>query len=268
MSTYLNSRQSYNLLPESIWLIGGTQDSAVIATQLAAVQIPCIISVTTSTAQALYPASPYLRTRIGHLSAEQLPTFFRDENVKGILDASHPYATLISHLAIVAATQHKLPYLRYERPMVQRSNPQIERFNDLTSLLTSDRLRGERVLFTIGFKSLPLLKSWQTQATLFARILPSIPALKTAINAGFTRDRLIAIYPPVSLDLERALWQHWQISAVVTKASGIIGGEDIKHCLALELGISLLVIDRPTINYPQMTSDLRYGISFCKQCLT
>jgi precorrin-6A/cobalt-precorrin-6A reductase len=267
VSTYLNFRQNYDLMPERIWLIGGTQDSAVIATQLAAAQIPCIVSVTTSTAQALYPASPYLRTQIGHLSAEQLPTFFQDENVKGILDVSHPYATIISQLAIAAATHHKMPYLRYERPMLQRSDPRIERFDDLAHLLTSDRLCNERVLLTIGFKSLPLFKSWQTQATLFARILPSIPALEAALNAGFTRDRLIAIYPPVPLDLERALWQHWQISAIVTKASGVIGGEDVKHSLAVELEIPLLIINRPTINYPQITSDFEDVISFCKQCL-
>ena len=36
-------------------------------------------------------------------------------------------------------------------------------------------------------------------------------------------DRIIAIRPPISRELEQALWQQWRISLVVTKASGQSG---------------------------------------------
>jgi precorrin-6A/cobalt-precorrin-6A reductase len=98
---------------------------------------------------------------------------------------------------------------------------------------------------------------------LFARILPSITALEAALMAGFTPDRLIALRPPISLELERALWQQWQLSLVVTKASGKPGGEDVKRQLAAELSVKLAVIDRPILNYPQWTNDLEQAIGFC-----
>jgi precorrin-6A/cobalt-precorrin-6A reductase len=115
----------------------------------------------------------------------------------------------------------------------------------------------------VGYKILPRFKQWQTQAVLFARILPSMESLKVALDSGFTSDRLIAIRPPISLDLEKALWQKWNISLVVSKASGQAGGEEIKQKVAELLGIRLIVIARPKVDYPQQTNDLNDVLKFC-----
>jgi precorrin-6A/cobalt-precorrin-6A reductase len=85
---------------------------------------------------------------------------------------------------------------------------------------------GERTLLTLGYRQLRPFAPWQSQACLFARILPSLPALDGALAAGFTPERLIALRPPISAELETALWQQWQITQVITKASGPAGGED------------------------------------------
>ena len=117
-------------------------------------------------------------------------------------------------------------------------------------------------MLTIGCKTLPLFKTWHDRSTLYARILPKIESLKIAQQAGFTGDRLIAMRPPFNVDLERVLWQQWQISLVVTKASGKAGGENIKRQIAEELNIPLVIIDRPKIAYPQQTFSLSEIINF------
>jgi precorrin-6A/cobalt-precorrin-6A reductase len=71
--------------------------------------------------------------------------------------------------------------------------------------------------------------------------------------------------PPISNDLEAALWRQWQISLVITKASGSAGGEDIKRKVAAELGVSLVVITRPDVAYPLQTSDLLEALEFCRK---
>jgi precorrin-6A/cobalt-precorrin-6A reductase len=81
-------------------------------------------------------------------------------------------------------------------------------------------LQGQRVLLTIGYTPLHRFQSWHDRATLFARILPSAIALEAAFKAGFTPHNIICLRPPISADLEKALWRQWQISLVVTKASG------------------------------------------------
>ena len=92
--------------------------------------------------------------------------------------------------------------------------------------------------------------------------------METAIASGFTSDRLIAIRPPISMGTETALWQQWDISLVVTKASGQAGGEDIKRQVAATLGIPLIIISRPSMTYPQQTFDLGDVLPFCELALS
>ena len=134
-------------------------------------------------------------------------------------------------------------------------------------MLSGDYLTQQRVLLTIGCKALPQFQSWQSKATLYARVLPKIASLEMAIAAGFNSDRLIAIRPPIDAGMETALWQQWRISLVVTKASGTAGGEDIKRQVATKLGIPLIVIARPQIAYPLQTSQLQAVLAFCRQAI-
>jgi precorrin-6A/cobalt-precorrin-6A reductase len=259
----------------TIWLIGGTQESAVLAQAIAAHQLPCIVTATTDSARSLYPISPTLKVWIGRLNAEHLAEFIQTHHIHCILDASHPFAVDISQLAIALAQTQKLPYLRYERPPVpsafcsnegapsEPSSSPVLYLPDFPSLFSGNYLIEQRVLLTIGYRPLHFFSSWHDRATLFARILPSTIALQAAQSAGFTNDRLIALRPPVSAALEAALWQQWQISIVVTKASGTAGGEDTKQAVAQTLGITLVVIDRPSIDYPDQTSDIPTALSFC-----
>jgi precorrin-6A/cobalt-precorrin-6A reductase len=164
-------------------------------------------------------------------------------------------------MAIALSQQLNLPYLRYERPPLLTATE--ESFETFEHLLQSGILSGQRVLLTLGYRPLHHFFPWQHQATLFARILPSITALDAALVAGFTPDRLIALRPPISAELERSLWRQWQISLVVTKASGAPGGEDVKRQVAAELGVTLAVVERPAIAYPAQTSEVSLAVQFC-----
>jgi len=243
---------------------------------LAQCELPCTISVTTETAKNLYPAIATLRVWVGNLDDIELGEFLQQQQIVAILDASHPYAVSISHLAIAAAERWQIPYLRYERLSLQCSNSAktpttadklIIELANWETLLAGNYLTGKRVLLTVGYRPLLLFRSWQEKSTLFARILPAARSLSAAIEAGFSSDRLIAIRPPVLAELETELWQQWQISLVVTKASGTPGGEDVKREVAAKLGVPLIVIDRPVLDYPQQTSDLARAVEFCQQHL-
>ncbi|MCS6791429.1 MAG: cobalt-precorrin-6A reductase [Oscillatoriaceae bacterium SKYG93] len=255
-----------------IWLIGGTSESALIAEALAhETELSCIITVTTEAAKKLYPKNPLLEVWVGKLDIENIGKFLQEQQIAAILDASHPHAAEISKLAIATAAQYQIPYLRYERPPAippspnpGKTNENIIQIDSFETLVAGDFLTQQRVLLTIGYRFLSLFRPWQEKATLFARILPSLTALEAALNAGFTSDRLIAIRPPISIELERALWQQWQISMVVTKASGKAGGEDIKRVLAAELGKSLIIIKRPPVKYPKQTSNIADVLEFLK----
>ncbi len=243
-----------------LWLIGGTTESAAIAAAIPC-NISCLVSVTTVSARGLYPPTPNLQVWVGRLlNSHQLEEFLRQQKITAVLDASHPYAVEISQRAISVTQKLKIPYLRYERPSIDNSS--VINLDGFDTLLCGDYLYSHRVLLTVGYRVLPLFQPWQEKATLFARILPSAIALETALNSGFTNSRLICLRPPISVELERSLWQQWQISLVVSKASGTAGGEDTKRLVAQQLNIPLILVDRPAVNYPQQTSDLAIALEF------
>lgn len=252
-----------------IWLIGGTSESAVIARILTDVGIPCLVTVTTDKAQTLYPQSKGLEVLVGKMSQDMIPHFLHKMQIRAIVDATHPYAVAISQLVIVACAQKNIPYLRYERPAVVdlgvSPSCKVIELDSFDTLLQGDYLDRKRVLLIIGIKTLPSFKPWQNRCTLFARVLPEVNSLQVAIEAGFTSDRLFALRPPISATMEKALWEHWQISLVVTKANGSAGGEDVKRSVAEALGLPLIVIARPQVAYPRQTSDFAAVLTFCRQ---
>ncbi|MEM6714054.1 MAG: cobalt-precorrin-6A reductase [Cyanobacteria bacterium P01_C01_bin.147] len=263
-----------------LWLIGGTQESRELVQRLVSrlsqsshtVPSPaCLVTVTTTAARALYPQSPHLQVQIGQLTAGLALDLVIQSDVRAILDLSHPFAIAISQRAIAIAQRYQLSYLRYERPTVaapstpwrdHRDRAGLVCLPQLQDLLTEAYLERDRTLLTLGYRQLSLFASWQSRATLFARILPSPMALKTALQAGFTPDRLIALRPPISAELETALWRQWQITQIVTKASGTPGGQDQKQALAATEGVRLLQIMRPKITYPNQTDDLDTALQF------
>jgi len=229
---------------KKIWLIGGTKDSADIAKAIAEAQIPSIVTVTTASAKDLYPANFPLG--IGCFSTEAMKDFCYQKNIIAIVDASHPFATEVSQNAIATARNQNIPYLRYERHSCQ-----LSKLSNSNQFLTLD--------------SFETLLNGDYLHTLFTRVLPKVNSVQIALDSGFTSDRMIAIRPPISAEFETVLWQKWHISLVVTKASGKPGGEDIKHKVAINLGIGLITIARPKIFYPQQTSCIKKIMAFCQQ---
>ena len=283
-------------MPAHVWLVGGTSESAALARALSKSGVPYVVTVTTTTAKKLYPDTATVW--VGQLSASSIDAFIAHWQVRCILDASHPFAIEISRLAIAvtnrAVDSAVISYLRYERTEVcQQSSPEqvisgtgssdqrnidtnntdglITFISSLSGLLDSGVLQHQRVLFTLGYRQLsefaPRLDSLRQTSQLFVRVLPSLRSLSAVLAAGFSDQEIVAIKPPISLALERALWQQWEISVVVAKASGIAGGEAVKRAIALELGIRLILIERPTIIYPQQTNLISEAIEFCAKTL-
>ncbi len=240
-----------------IWLIGGTGDSVALARLLSEARLPWVVSVVAPQAQRLYHHLPG-PVHAGALTLRLLPTFLQDHQIHLILDASHPFAVEISQLAL----QSGLPYLRFERPSPPLY-PEVQCFSSLDQLLQSADFRDQRLLLTLGVQSLSRFKPWLSQADIWARILPD--SLHQAITAGFSPEQLILARPPFSLEEELQLWSRLQIERVVTKDSGYAGGLEIKQNAARQLGIQLMVITRPTLTYPQATSDLHVALDWCQQ---
>ena len=198
------------------------------------------------------------------LTPASLDRFLSTQAICGIIDASHPFATQISQLAIQASQTHSIPYLRYERPSLPLA-PTTLLLPNFASLLQPTYLEHQRVLLTTGVKTLSRFADWHQRSHLWARILPNETSKQQALAAGFPADRLIQQRLPLVRERERQLWRSLDISTVVTKEAGAAGGFALKQELALELGVRLIAIARPPMHYPQVIEAAEQAQAFCQQ---
>lgn len=250
-----------------LWVVGGTSESISLALQLQEQGVPLVITVTTESARHNYGSDALTQVEVARFQTDTaLRDWLTEQGVTGILDASHPFAIEISQRAIRVAQTLNISYLRFERsPVMAYQSTHVTEFDQGLQSLSQTLLAGHRVLLTVGSQALPEFMRWHECAEFYARILPSESALKMAIQSGFRRDHLIAFQPPLSFEMECALWRHWKISLVITKASGLAGGEDIKRRVAHELGVPLVVLKRPKVDYPWMTQSTVTALHFGQQ---
>lgn len=99
-----------------ILLLAGTKDGRELAADLISAGFSVLASVTTSYGGALLQEIPGVIVKIGRLDAAGMQRLVDEHRIKGILDATHPFAVEISQLAQDAACTSGRPYLRWERP--------------------------------------------------------------------------------------------------------------------------------------------------------
>lgn len=80
----------------------------------------------------------------------------------------------------------------------------------------------------------------------YVRALPTVEVLEKCSKLGFRKDRLILMQGPFGVDMNLAQLRYADAGFLVTKDSGEIGGFPEKCDAAIELGVRVLVIGRPT----------------------
>jgi precorrin-6A/cobalt-precorrin-6A reductase len=288
-----------------IWLIGGTSESRQLAIALQEEGIPFVVTVVTDAARGLYLPNTCARvgkldrsSMLEFIQTNRI-TAILDASHPFAVEISHgaiaqaqidqiPYLRFERELAIGAANLTPLPPLlkgegekeagsdfdspllkgeglgeRLIDPLIKPSNLRIA--SSIEDAIKPEILDGQNVFLTMGYQSLHLFRDWHDRCRLYARILPAIASLQAALDAGFSPEQIVAIRPPISAALEKALWQQWQITTVIAKASGKSGGEDLKIAIAAELGIQLIIVARPQLDYPRQTNSIKECVIFCAE---
>ena len=95
-------------------LFGGTAESTEILEFLSQQNIPVTTSVVSDYGRHL--ASKFGQDVVqGRMTADQMVAFIKENDVDEIIDASHPFADIVSQEAMKAANQAGIPYVRFER---------------------------------------------------------------------------------------------------------------------------------------------------------
>jgi precorrin-6x reductase len=242
----------------AIWVFSGTSDGNELAGDLARDKRPVVISAATEYGGTLAREHcPGAHVWSGSKGIETRRQTLQSTAARAIVDATHPYAERMSEQLLDLSRSLDIPYLRYERPSLFEDS--VGELCESTAVAAARAIElGQRIFLATGSKDLDIFlrapgageRQW------FARLAPDPAFLQRALDHGVPRDHLCAVQGPVSKSFNEALWRDWRIDCVVTKDSGEAGGFRAKAEAAAALGIPLLVIRRPQLDFPVSVSTL------------
>ena len=187
-------------MPNTIPPLGGTSETAPLAEALAAQGFSVLVS--TATDIPLHIGNhPAIRRRTGLLDEPQLTRLLLDEEIRGIVDATHPYAEAIGPLARKAAGQLQLPYFRWLRPAALSETTDILTAADHAEAAALAFSFGVPVLLTIGSKNLEpyIRESRRTGLPVVARILDHADSRAACQKLGLPPEEIITGKGPFSV---------------------------------------------------------------------
>ncbi|HWR43301.1 precorrin-6A reductase [Sporomusa sp.] len=238
-----------------ILVLAGTLDGRELAVRLAETGYQVIVSVISDYGRSL-AEFPGISVHAGQLTVEGMKELIGVHEIKTIVDASHPYAVNGSVNAMAACEATGIKYIRYERSVV--SVPaEYERLYIASDAGEAAKIAaglGKVIFLTTGSRTLKLFKNEPLLAEIriIARVLPQPDVIIECIELGFSPGDIVAMQGPFSHGLNMAMFKEYGTEVVITKNSGIIGGADTKISAAMELGLPIIVIGRPAIEYKNL----------------
>ena len=163
-----------------------------------------------------------------------------------LIDATHPYAAVVTDNLRAACAKSGARYERLLRPALPYQNCEIV----LNTAAAVDWLNAHpgKVLLTTGSKELEAYTAVQDfQTRLFPRVLPTASVLEKCAALGFPGAHIIAMQGPFSQAMNAALLRETGAKILVTKDTGVSGGFAEKVAAAEEVGAKVLVIARPRV---------------------
>lgn len=238
-----------------ILLLGGTSESLAVADVLAKHQLPFVVSVISDYGEELAKqhAPAVVKTTF---TEENFPAFCRQHQINLILDATHPFARVISQLAIDQASKLAIPYLRFERSSALKAAITLKMMDSTTEACAYLKTVSGKVYLSTGSKTAPDYAQSLGVDRLHVRVLPTTRVMTNLTAAGFVASQIDALQGPFSVALNVELFRHAGADIVVTKESGRRGGLQEKIAACEKLAIPCVIIRRPQIDYPQVVSSL------------
>jgi precorrin-6A/cobalt-precorrin-6A reductase len=263
-----------------VLLLGGTSDTAQIATRLA--EAGQTILVSTATDEPLeIGCHPSIHRRSGRLDEAAMAALIREKAIRAIVDATHPYAAAVRATASRVAQQLGIPYFSFVRPgslaaedtkdpgchaqvptwacRDTRSSKSLSVAPPQAAVirLAPDHQGAARIAFSFGRPVLLTTGSnnlapyaeqaRKTGIALVARVLPRPESIQACRRAGIGEDRVIAAKGPFSVEENRAHIRQHRIGVLVTKDSGEAGGVPAKLEAARQEGCQAVIVERPAL---------------------
>jgi precorrin-6A/cobalt-precorrin-6A reductase len=227
--------------PPRVLILGGTTEGRELASACA--PIPDLEVISSLAGRTTSPLLPAGKVRIGGFGGvEGLTDYLRHERIAAVVDATHPFAATMTAHAVAASAQADVPLLVLRRPgWTEQPGDRWHRVPDLATAAKLLPDLGERVFLTTGRQSIAAFAEvgacWFLSRSVEPPVEPPVEPLPSRFHVLLDRG-------PFTRTDELALLSEHRIDVLVTKDSG---GSTAKLDAARELGLPVVVVDRPPL---------------------
>ncbi len=209
---------------KNVWILSGTSDGPVIANRLLELNYSVFASVLSYKAGQAYIENPKLHIITGKLNnKDQIINFINKNKITCVVDATHPFAEIISKNLNNACKEINTPLLLFQRKSLINNNKNFFYIDHLKDINNVD-IENKNILLAIGSRFLNDTANYymNCKANVFTRVLPTYESITKAFGSCIKNSNIAILEPSKNNKsiLEKKLCDFWEIDYVLCRESG------------------------------------------------
>jgi len=240
---------------KNVWILSGTADGPVIANRLLELNYSVFASVLTYKAGQAYIENPKLHIITGKLNnKDQIINFINKNKITCVVDATHPFAVIISKNLKNACKEINTPLLLFERKSLINNTNNFFYIDDLKDINSVD-IENKNILLAIGSRFLNDTANYYMnyKANVFTRVLPTYESITKAFGSRIKNSNIAILEPSKNNKsiLEKKLCDFWEIDYVLCRESGSYSQKNWESIVSGSK-MKLFLVKRPKVknDYP------------------
>lgn len=231
---------------EKVIVIAGTTESREVIKKLQKDGAKVIATVATDLGAKMLEEED-IAIDIGRKDEKQFRDFFLGENPDLVVDASHPFAKIVTKTVASVCEELNLPYKRIKREEETYDYEKIIWAKDAAEAAKKADQLGGIILLTTGANTASIYADTvsEMEKRVYIRVLDTPKSLEICEQARIPREHIIAKMPPFSVEDNIGLLKEINATVLVSKDSGRQGGVQDKVDACKAQGIPIILIQRP-----------------------
>ena len=253
--------QGEDIRLSKILIFAGTTEGRKLSEHLCERGIEHTVCVATEYGEIVLQQNPLAHVHMGRMDIEGMRSFFAEQKCKLIVDATHPYAAIVTEnikQAVYAFNEahavtdnqadssisENIEYVRLKRDTdISADYDNIRYFEDNEACAKALNNTDGNILLTTGSKELSVYcKTSDVRERLYVRVLPGLESISLCMHNDITGKHILALQGPFSTQLNEALIDQYDIRCLVTKKSGAAGGFIEKIAAAKNKNIPVYIV--------------------------
>ena len=199
--------------------------------------------VATEYGEIVLKEHPLVNVHRGRMDQEEMRHFIEKGNFLAVVDATHPYATVVTQNIQAAMKDLPIPYLRLKREREEGRTEGVRYFEDHEACAEALCRTAGNILLTTGSKDLfRYCAHEKLKERLYVRVLPGIESIQLCMEQGIAGKQILALQGPFTEQMNEAMLRQYDIQCLVTKQSGRTGGFLEKLKAAERINIPVYVV--------------------------